>query len=391
MATKSKTPKDEISLQALPFRRQGYAALVQSAEVIIEAVAEAMAILLPISSTERTSVATTSRLAQLFRSRLDADWLRAQVRDDHLTRGLATAWGKTDSDGAPVVNERSRHVHETPRPRLIDLLLLHITEAEEHAKSGKSKGVLIPSPAQIALAAMTAPDALHTQAYAIIAIRTVLCQRFQVWPVLSEGESGVPEQFFPLTEFRISREIDAFNTYLSHGDNYFAKDPTKKFIAHFIAARGPLRLRFSTQEGALEYLRHGDFASSDQRIKDSQVRFPEFRLADDKYPRLPDAASFANELLGVSLPLRGADTVFFNGLKFSSNTGRDSSTNNEEDSIAHPSRSLVIGVSGDPGSGKTSFGLALAAALAPMDTQTTYLTFEEDPKDLQTKLITLNQ
>ncbi|MDR1120491.1 MAG: AAA family ATPase, partial [Dysgonamonadaceae bacterium] len=89
------------------------------------------------------------------------------------------------------------------------------------------------------------------------------------------------------------------------------------------------------------------------------------------YDMFPDASLLMNELSGIPLPIKGADTIFQGGLK------TDSKSN------------LIIRVSGDAGTGKTSLALALSAALSPYGTQVFYLSLEEKEDDLRNRLLSL--
>jgi KaiC len=84
----------------------------------------------------------------------------------------------------------------------------------------------------------------------------------------------------------------------------------------------------------------------------------------DRLNSLPEAGEVVNELWGLPIPLRGADTIFKGGLKFSGRQG------------------LVMAIHGGPGAGKTSFALAFAAHVAPFGITTWFLTAEEIQKDL---------
>lgn len=390
--------------------RRGFAAMVWKAENVIDAVFEGMAMALRMTKDERNSVIGVSELAHFFDARLNGAWGRTQIKGDFLTQGLATAWGKK-RNGQFVFAKDPKRINDTTRPRLVDLLLMYCNEAEDQACSEKPNGskFLIPSPALIAVSALTAPDDPATQAYALLGVRTALCRHFGVWPVIAEEKGGCPEGFMPIAESKIVEAIGFLRTFLDHGDNAAAAAPQNQFVSHFLAARGLLHLRFPDKDVALEWLATKEHRSLQKKVerkrgmdsgrKRSEFRYwPEFRLSD-RYPRLPEATSFINEILGVPLPIRGADTVFFNGLKFSSNVGLESAlaesggsrTPLADENAQRPTTSLVVGVSGGPGTGKTSFALAMAAALSPLDTQTVYLTFEEDPNDLETKLLTLSQ
>ena len=82
---------------------------------------------------------------------------------------------------------------------------------------------------------------------------------------------------------------------------------------------------------------------------------------------LPELGEIVNELWGLPIPVRGADTIFRGGLKFPARRG------------------LVCALHGGPGSGKTSLSLGLAAALAPFGIRTMYITAEEQAADLKSR------
>jgi KaiC len=81
--------------------------------------------------------------------------------------------------------------------------------------------------------------------------------------------------------------------------------------------------------------------------------------------KLPEIGEIINEIWGVMLPIRGADTVFRGGLRFSSEGG------------------LVVAIHGGAGSGKTALSLAFGASLAPFGVDTLYVTAEESESDLR--------
>jgi len=274
-------------------------------------------------------------------------------KDPHLVRGLY---------------KRSRG-HTTERsPRLVDLVIFHLQEAFDQASErGVARGyILAPSPLLIAIEALTIPEAYHTRAYSLLAARIYLSRKLGVWPRNAFVDQGSSNTQFTIDENTIIEEFDYCRTLVEYGDIWSVKaDPKKSFIGHYLAARGVLVLRFR-QADAIDFMRRGIFSSqgADPEVSSRELQY---RLSH-RYTKLPAPADFMNEILGVPLAIRGAEVIFFNGLKPSVNAG------------------LVMQLSGGPGTGKTTLALALAAALASIGTQTLYFSVEEAAADLSSKL-----
>ena len=92
-------------------------------------------------------------------------------------------------------------------------------------------------------------------------------------------------------------------------------------------------------------------------------------LINPRVVDLPSAGELLNLIEGLPVPFEGGDTVFQGGVRLSSD------------------RSLVATISGDFGTGKTLFGLGLAAALAPLGCRTLFLSCEESAADITNRLV----
>lgn len=348
------------------FERRGLPGLIETAEVVLDAVSDGMALVLRTPPQRRASFETVRRLSRLLFQKLDVQRMRSTGANEHLVRGL---FGYGQEQPSQRLQERPT---EYARPRLADLILMHCQEASNQADDSSPQFILIPSPVYVAIEALTIPEDIHTRAYAILAYRMILSRRFDVWPAISF--SPVNQAMSPsvsLSESMIVDEIRSIRTFLEHRDNRSATTSNlKQFVSHFIAGKGIFYLRLRARD-VNRFLRSKVFSLS-KKGKLGAHSVPEFRLSK-RYRELPEAASFINEMLGVPIPIRGADTIFMNGLKPSVD------------------RNLVVEVSGESGTGKTSFCLALAAAFAPLDTHTLYLSFEEDEDDLKVKLKTYSQ
>lgn len=230
----------------------------------------------------------------------------------------------------------------------------------------RAPGKFLPSPLQILLDFLTIPSEPASRAYAWATLRTLIFQEMGLWPDGNE----VPPGFETFTFTDVRDALESIEREFTKRNNIDIKKPTKVLVGHFLAMKGLMKLRFgSLRDGTqrdptglrLQYCNNALLTPNDGY---------EFRVSE-LVERLPESAELINEIWGVPIPIRGADTVFFGGLRFSSKGG------------------LVAVLSGPPGSGKTSFAIGLASVLAPLGARTVYITTEEDPADLRLKLATL--
>lgn len=257
---------------------------------------------------------------------------------------------------------RGQRVEEPTRISDMILNAFKKTNAEFQGASGK----FLPSPLQILLDYLTIPSEPASRAYAWATLRALLFEEMQLWP---EGHE-VPQGFVTFTFTDVRDALGSIEAEFAKRNNIDLKNRIKVMVAHFLAMKGLMKLRFgSLKDGTqadpielrLAYSQNGLLTPNDGY---------EFRVSE-LVERLPESAELINEIWGVPIPIRGADTIFFGGLRFSSKGG------------------LVAALSGPPGSGKTSFALGLAAVLAPLGARTIYITTEEDPTDLKLRLATL--
>jgi KaiC/GvpD/RAD55 family RecA-like ATPase len=332
--------------------------LMFSMETTVANIAEGMAIFVESAERHDSDDECNFKLWEHFKEAYPESKSHSTGLDGHLVRGIH----KTQRG----------HVARPPGelPRLVQLIRLHMSEASSQAaERGLAKDhLLLPSPLFIAIEAMTVPEEPHTRSFPLVAARALLSYRLKVWPrnAFLEGNSNDGHGEI-IDENTVIREIGNCRTWVEIGDLWSIKsDAVKGFIGNFMAMRGVLLLRFSVVS-AIHFLQTGLFSRQwMESARSSRLQF-QFRLSQ-KYERLPPPADFMNEILGVPVALRGMENVFFNGIKPSVSAG------------------LVIQLAGGPGSGKTTFALALAAALAPIGTQTIYFSFEEGAGDLVSKL-----
>jgi KaiC/GvpD/RAD55 family RecA-like ATPase len=247
------------------------------------------------------------------------------------------------------------HLSKESKQRLPKILLSSYMEVGENSKG--SDKISIPSPLNVLYNILTVPDEPQTAAYVLLYCRSFLYETFKVAPKLP-----VPEGYSQFSIKEISDCIHTFETYTkgrrnpAHKSNAF-----RTMLLYFLSAKGVFYLQFKNTEEVVQYLDSG-------KITDKNIEFRKFSY----YTELPDASSLMNELSGIPIPMRGADTVFQGGIKTKSLSN------------------LVIRLSGEPGTGKTSFALALAALMSPFDTLTYYISLENDTnEDLKDRLLSL--
>lgn len=339
----------------------GFPRLIEAQSKVMDAVSRAMAIVLEAKHRSSEQSVLVETLRSHFENIYPEPEYHSTGLDSHLVLGL---------------HQRSRgHTGRTSeQPRLIDLVLFHMKEAlEQTLESRLAKGyVLLPSPLYIAIEALTIPKESHSRAYPLLAARMVLSRRLGLWPrnAFVDQHDAANEDL--VDESTIIEEFGHCRTWVDYNDIWRMKaDPKKSFIGHYLASRGVLLLRVA-EDGAIKFLQDGLFSLNWKEAAQTRGAEWQFRLSQ-KYAKLPSPSEFMNEILGIPVALRGTENVFFNGIKPSVNAG------------------LVMQLSGGPGTGKTTFALALAAALAPIGTQTLYFSFEEAESDLVSKLRQQNQ
>jgi len=173
---------------------------------------------------------------------------------------------------------------------------------------------------------------------------------------------------------RIEDSLQKLENYSRNRDTLPLKDATDFVVSHLLASRGLLTMRFDAP----------DFARKSDDTKPS-ISFVDFLQGGSLVPskgvyqfdlpkeirQIPSASRLVNELDGLPIAMPGADLVFQGGLRFTTDTG------------------VVARMYGPAGIGKTSVALAIAASLAPIGTQTIYLSCEERSDDLHHRIRTL--
>lgn len=267
-------------------------------------------------------------------------------------------------------------------PRLSKLVIYTYLQAQSSKRDKKYKAEIIPSPLNILYHALTVPNEPQSAAYAYVLCRSMLFFFLQLHPKLS-GSNSINATYSEFQEEDILRSMNSLGNY----SRQFARWPDKRqghekdaarlnyLLGHILALKGFFYLWFSANDQLINFcnvnesnLQSDLYARYRNELKESEKYH--FRLSGG-FHDMPDSSEVLNWIFGIPIPIRGADLLFSGGLKRSSNSG------------------LVVSMHGQPGTGKTSVALALASVLSPFNTQTIYITLEESPEDLRTRLNTL--
>lgn len=228
----------------------------------------------------------------------------------------------------------------------------------------------VPSPLAIVYDFLTVPEMPGTRAFSLLACRNYLFTEFQLVPKI-ETDSNAAAVFTPS---QIEDAASAVWTSLRARTYSLGQDKLPPgrpgdingLLRHFLAAKRMLQLYFRSASDSLIYFERAQLLPSKKPMTvESNSGNYEFEFGRSRFlEKLPDVGEIVNELWGLPIPIRGADTIFRGGLKFSTQQG------------------LVVAIHGGPGSGKTSLALALAAYISPFGIETLYLTAEEARNDL---------
>lgn len=282
-----------------------------------------------------------------------------------------------------TIGNTSKEKFET---RITKILLKSYYEIVEESKSIQGFG--LPSPLSILYQILIVPSEPQSAAYSLMFCRTLLFESLKVFPehpLLPIGYSS-----FNIAD--INNYLNTFYSYTKQSNNIPQSETlsAQLMLAHFLSMKKVFYFRFGKENSnaenkaskngsnvdqikeksrqidlAIQYLKNKNLIGISK--KRATLEFHKFSNQED----LPESEMLMNELAGIPIPIRGAETILQGGLKTDSNSN------------------LVIRISGDPGSGKTSFALAICAALSPFDTFSYYMSFEENPKDLTNRLYSI--
>jgi hypothetical protein len=269
------------------------------------------------------------------------------------------------------IDDKDEFVVQQGPTRISLLILESINECERSTHDHKAQGidpdvVFLVSPLAIALSFLTVPDTPGSQAYSLTTLRNYVFDTVGAYPEVEEVKKPKKTSSDQRKTFGIEDIETAYsNIITSTRTRYYSRgnDPLPlrgrtvagTILREFCALRGYFWLRFKNNEARKAFCGPQSATSDHQYIRSPYLE------------KIPEIGEIVNEIWGVLLPIRGAETVFRGGLKFSSEGG------------------LVIAVHGGPGSGKTTLSLSFAAYLAALGISTLFVTAEEHQGDLRTR------
>lgn len=295
-----------------------------------------------------------------------------------LKRDLEHGLNKHLTEGYKIIDKR-----KNINPRLSKLIIDSFLRAQEIKKRSHYKAEIIPSPLNILYHALIVPEEPQTSAYSFVLCRSMLFYFLQLHPKHPDLEIISPN-FDALTEEDILKSIGTFNSYIDiqarwpdPRANYLSRSSRINYLnGHILATKGITYLWFKGEKQLLDFCGNIEEQTALESLKkyySNNLKEDEkysFRIVNS-YISLPDSSEIINWIFGLPIPLRGADVLFYGGLKKSTSAG------------------LVISIHGEPGTGKTSAALSLSAVLSPFQTKTIYISLEEEPEDLKIRLNTL--
>lgn len=300
-------------------------------------------------------------------------WLTTEksVTGSHSARHLFDAVRPLRPLASKSANEDSLDVFRT---RISSLIHSKISSKEQRKYSAKEeRRPRLPSILNVALDFLTIPHLPASRAYALMTLNYFIFSSTGYYPCNKNSVSKTNKKSFD--EKTVRRDILSIETYLrqrfeSQGGDFIPQTKDSSIVTkHYLAMLGVLDWKFETSDGLLRYLNSNDILPSGlSQIVENEKILRQFEFARaGGLAKLPDAEEVVNGIIGLPLPIRGADTIFRGGLRFPAEGG------------------LIMAVSGSPGSGKTALSLAIGASLAPFGINTLFLSAEEGAADLASR------
>lgn len=283
-----------------------------------------------------------------------------------------------------TVTPQSRAPRRTRASALVQQMIRDCRDFRQADKATKSQDptqqITIPSPLAVAGRLLGDPESPGSQTYAWAAMQEWVRERIEdeTQGVIDLGFAAVSEALTLITNrWKTSKPIVA---------DLKANGPTVLFLCNVLALRGiaAMRVDIGYLHDALRPARDvplgedPEFTDSERGHRmDAQLRdlwlgragrYCEF-IINPRVVELPSASEVLNLVDSLPMPFEGGETVFQGGIRLSAD------------------RSLVATISGEFGTGKTLFGLSLAAALAPLGCRTLFLSCEESARDITQRLV----
>ena len=247
------------------------------------------------------------------------------------------------------------------------------------------KRIRIPSPLLFLRRLLTSEDYLASEVYAHAIVRAEI--------FAATARSFLPEEKQNFYEY-VGRQInylsisEALDTMISDSNqskSTHIKKPITFIVGHYLASIGLAKISLAREPQSDEPKRNEyRIFSVDEFFNNKCLDILTKKTTTDKRKdygyeinltvslgELPSIPQILNDLEGIPLPIPGAKTVFAGGVRMTAHSG------------------AVVRISGKSGSGKTSLALAACVGLAPLGTETFYLSCEEEKEDLLDRISTV--
>ncbi len=317
---------------------------------------------------------TDKEISSFFEEALDLPFYRNTGLDSHIVKGLTLSHKKREK--------------ENVFPRLTKLVINSFEQAQESKSPERYTGIIIPSPLSVLYSSLTVPEEPQTASYAYVTCRGMLFNYLKLHPKTPSLNKIAPH-LDAITEEDVLNSILSFKNY----NKQYGRWPDERsnvqnlssrvnlLCGHILSLKRYTYLWFKTETQLTNFLGYEYIGGQLKEVKKFEpwINYSNKFDNDQKYyfrqsgyyNDLPEISEIDNWIFGVPIPWRGADLLFFDGLKKSSSGG------------------LVMSLYGEPGAGKTSAALSLSACMAPYQTNTIYITLEENPDDLKIRLRSL--
>ncbi|MGJ8546323.1 MAG: hypothetical protein ACSHWZ_12840 [Sulfitobacter sp.] len=244
--------------------------------------------------------------------------------------------------------------------------------------------IRIPSPLLFLRRLLTSEDYLASEAYAHAVVRAeIFAAAVRSFP--PSTNQNLYEYIGKQIDYRsVSATLNTMISYSNRRESTYIGKPIEFIVGHYLASLGLARISLSNkpQEHGPKRAEYRIF-SVNQFLKHRCLDIFPKKTADkrDDYGYeikltvspgdLPSIPQILNDLEGIPFPVPGARTVFAGGIRMTEHRG------------------AVVRISGKSGSGKTSLALAACVGLAPLGTETFYLSCEEEKDDLLDRISTV--
>jgi len=247
-----------------------------------------------------------------------------------------------------------------------------------------SERVRIPSPLLFLRRLLTSEAYLASEAYAHAVVRAeIFAATVRSFPPFEEQNlyAYVANQ---INYHSVNAAINTMISYVNRRESTYISKPIEFIIGHYFASLGLAKISLARKPSTRgpkrnEYRIYSVHEFLDRRSIDILPKKTADKRDDYGYEiklsvspdDLPSVPQILNDLEGIPFPIPGARTVFAGGIRMTEHGG------------------AVVRISGKSGSGKTSLALAACVGLAPLGTETFYLSCEEESEDLLDRISTV--